>query len=995
MANGRTGLVIKPIAQMVNRLQSLYQRPPDNIRGLDADSWYSPLQPVKPFAPPGTEPRGFQTWAGQNLIFTPRSDSEFSAADLKALATYPLARICISNVKDAVTRAPWEIQARPKMGETREERVKRSKGDTTITKLNRFFEYPDREHNWQEWLRVILDDLLVIDAAAILIRQTFKGEIVELPAVRGEMIVRYIDQNGFTPRPPDPAYAQNWWGLPLLNLTTDQLIYKPRNIVPRNTLASQLYGMSPTEELAPEIQIGIKRLQFVLSYYTEGSVPGVVQVVPRGTNPDRIEEAMDWMNSQLAGNLAKRNQWRLVQGFNEPGKPDQIVFSKEPLLAGLYDEKHIREIAFGYGTSPQRLIRMIRTEGKSSQESSAIEGTLPWINWVKGVIDYIIQVKMGFFGYEIAIDPYAEPDPLKNAAALTMLVSKGVLTPNEARKRVGEELRPEPEADRLGVITGLGFLPIGIPSVTAGVQIDDKGTAKPHPVKPTMPPEAVPRLGTPVNQEAGGGRSSGKNVGVPSGKESLDGEKIAKRARSRIEPDTLTAESHQAVHHIRHAVEQVFRKQHEHALTVTSHFSKAGWPRFTKRDSSVYFHLSAEDRARVLDISVDPADFTAKGREMNPHVTVLRGLHADVTIEEINKITEGIGDIDVVLAGLEAFPEGLEGVPLVIRVESKKLQQLREDLKVLPHTEPWSDYKPHICVAYLKPDAAVQDYVDAGNPLAGEVMRLAELVHSGGADYTEEELQKALLPSERLRRVEPAPPLAKAAAMLPFAATVSSLEQAFRAGKRAMQKATMVATSTIFLMRHGRTALDPVHRSDGWLDFPLSDDGRVRLLTAQQYMKEVPLTAIYCSDLKRTRETADIMASGSIFRPPVIEDNDAKTWNLGVLAGQKKAPNKKKVEWLMKHPDEAPEGGESLNSFRERFGVFMKRLKAKVRTGGGPVLAVLSGSALRELSREMYDDDDNVLDLDEGGMLTLKPSGGDWKAEVIFGHKDLEEQQLS
>jgi len=25
----------------------------------------------------------------------------------------------------------------------------------------------------------------------------------------------------------------------------------------------------------------------------------------------------------------------------------------------------------------------------------------------------------------------------------------------------------------------------------------------------------------------------------------------------------------------------------------------------------------------------------------------------------------------------------------------------------------------------------------------------------------------------------------------------------------------------------------------------------------------------------------------------------------------------------------------------------------------------------------------------------LKPSGGDWKAEVIFGHKDLEEQQLS
>ena len=145
--------------------------------------------------------------------------------------------------------------------------------------------------------------------------------------------------------------------------------------------------------MAPEIQIGIARMEFVLSYYRDGSVPGVVQVVPRGTAPDKIQEAMEWMNSQLAGNLAARNQWRLIQGFNEPGKPDQIEFTKEPLLAGLYDEKHIREIAFGYGTSPQRLMKMIRTEGKGASDSAEVEGTLPWVLSVKGVIDYIIQRK--------------------------------------------------------------------------------------------------------------------------------------------------------------------------------------------------------------------------------------------------------------------------------------------------------------------------------------------------------------------------------------------------------------------------------------------------------------------------------------------------------------------------------------------------------------------------------------------------------------------------
>jgi hypothetical protein len=764
MANGRTGLIIKPITSMVQSLQSLYQRPPERIRGIDLDSWYSPLQPVQPFAPAGSgiEPRAFQMWAGQNLIWTPRADAEYSAADLKVLATYPLARICIENVKDTVGRAPWEIQLRSKPGETRNQVAQRAKNDENIKKLNRFFEYPDREHNWQEWLRPLMDDLLVIDAPSVLVRKTYKGDIVELPVIRGEMIVRYIDQNGFTPAPPSPAYAQNWWGLPLVNLTTDQLVYKPRSIVPRNTLASQMYGMSPTEQMADEIMVGVKRLQFVRAYYEEGSVPGVVHVVPRGTSVDRIEEAMDWMNSQLAGNLAKRNQWRMVQGFNDPGKPDQIVFTKEPLLAGLYDEKHIREIAFGYGTSPQRLMKMIRTEGKSSADAAEIEGTLPWVLWVKGIIDFIIQRKMGLVDYEIAINPYAEPDPLKNAAALTMLVGKAVLTPNEARKRVGEELRPEPEADQLGVITGTGFLPVGVAPVQAGVMVDDKGQIKPHPVIPNAPPKPpvngdhnAARGSTPVSQEAGGGRSIGRNVGVPSGNESLDGKKkIAKRLGSRIEPDVLTPESEQAAHQVRQTLQKVFAAQSKISVATTRFHKTLGNILEKRKFGSVQFNLSPPDAQRVISIPVEGLHFAAKGRDMQPHVTVLFGFHDSVTADQINKITNGVGNVDVTLGPLEAFTLGEDGVPLVIRVESDKLRKLHEDLKVLPHTDTHPEYLPHICIAYLTPDAPAQDYVDAGNPLEGELFTLRDLKFSG-IDYTVNDLEKLMLPSERIKRLEP------------------------------------------------------------------------------------------------------------------------------------------------------------------------------------------------------------------------------------------------
>lgn len=761
MASSRSGLVIRPVSQFLSGVRSLYQKPPNTIAGINQETgWFSPFQPVQPYGPPGTEPRGFQTWAGQNLIFTPRVDAEFTAADLKTLATYPLARICIENVKDTVTRAPWEIQLRARPNETRQEVANRAKDDEILIKLNRFFEYPDREHNWQEWLRPLLDDLLVIDAPAILIRKTFKGDIVELPVIRGEMIVRYIDEQGWTPAPPSPAYAQNWWGLPLVNLTTDQLIYKPRNIVPRNSLSSNLYGMSPSEQLAPEIQVGIKRLQFVLSYYTEGSVPGVVQVVPRGTSPERIEEAMEWMNSQLAGNLAKRNQWRLVQGFNEPGKADQIVFSKEPLLAGLYDEKHIREIAYGYGTSPQRLMKMIRTEGSASSDAAEVEGTLPWVLWVKGVIDYIIQRKMGFTDYEISINPYAEPDPLKNAAALTMLVAKAVITPNEARKRVGEELRPEPEADRLGVITGTGFVPVGVASVQAGVMVDEKGIIKPHPVTPN--PNAVPgkgdsnasRGGTPASQEAGGGRSTGRNTGKPNGKESLDGKKkIKKRIGARIEPGILTPESTQAVNHIEAAVNKVFQLQLARALGITqSHFHKVVGTILNKRKfGNVQFNLEPGDVQKILTIDVQGEHYAPKGRDVNPHVTVLWGFHPEVTAEQISAVTKGIGDIEIELGAFEAFPAGDDGIPLVIRVESEKLRKLRADLEALPHTKSWPDYKPHICIAYMKPDAPVQDYVDAGSPFAGETMTLKNLIYAG-ADYSASALEKMMLPSARLAR---------------------------------------------------------------------------------------------------------------------------------------------------------------------------------------------------------------------------------------------------
>jgi probable phosphoglycerate mutase len=191
---------------------------------------------------------------------------------------------------------------------------------------------------------------------------------------------------------------------------------------------------------------------------------------------------------------------------------------------------------------------------------------------------------------------------------------------------------------------------------------------------------------------------------------------------------------------------------------------------------------------------------------------------------------------------------------------------------------------------------------------------------------------------------------------------------------------------SVYLMRHGRTALDVDHRSDGWLDLPLSDKGRTGVIDAQQHMKMIPLKGIYAADLKRTVETAEIVKSGTQSNPKIHKDDDLKTWNLGVLSGVRKEIGRPLVEQLVATPEEAPEGGESLNDFKERFLPAFERLAAKA-TMIAPCLFVLSGSNLRTLGQEWLGDSEK-LDLDEGGLAVCRYAGGQWNVDVLFGHED-------
>jgi broad specificity phosphatase PhoE len=196
----------------------------------------------------------------------------------------------------------------------------------------------------------------------------------------------------------------------------------------------------------------------------------------------------------------------------------------------------------------------------------------------------------------------------------------------------------------------------------------------------------------------------------------------------------------------------------------------------------------------------------------------------------------------------------------------------------------------------------------------------------------------------------------------------------------------------IYLMRHGRTALDTDHRSDGWLDLPLSDEGQMELIDSQQALKTTPIKKIYTPDLQRTQETAAIMKSGLMSDPKIVVADEAKTWNLGVLAGTKKRYGRPEVQKLVANKDEAPLGGESYNSFVSRFWPWFEKRAKEVAKSGDAILIVCSGSNLRLLGQYCLGDQDAV-DLTEGGLAALYYSSGGWSGEVILGHEDDSENE--
>lgn len=107
------------------------------------------------------------------------------------------------------------------------------------------------------------------------------------------------------------------------------------------------------------------------------------------------------------------------------------------------------------------------------------------------------------------------------------------------------------------------------------------------------------------------------------------------------------------------------------------------------------------DKINFEDIYTDPEDSTY-GKEKYPHLTLLYGLHSEVTLDQIKNCFSGINSIDVEINGIGTFQGEQFDVVKFNVVKNEKLQTIFNNLSKLPNSNRFKDYQPHITISYLR-----------------------------------------------------------------------------------------------------------------------------------------------------------------------------------------------------------------------------------------------------------------------------------------------------
>lgn len=394
-------------------------------------------------------------------------------------------RRCIEIRKAEVATLDWAITitksavsgaqaAHPSMSRADIEADLRDRLGPEIARCSTFWEKPDpgQDEDTIEWLSKLLEDHLVLDAVAIYPRRTYGGDLYALEILDGSTIKVLRDWRGGRPQPPQPAFQQMLWGFPrgefiadvdddgtvLNGYQPDQLIYKRRNV--RTTSP---YGYSAVEQALSDIDVWLRRHQWIRAEYTDGTLPTgwLKQNGETGWTPAQTLEYERLLNDTYSGQTLERHRLRILPPGFETEMFDSIAEKYKPeydlyllkLVASHFDTT-IAELGFtetgGLGSSGYH-------EGQADVQQR--KATLPTLRWLQQLITSISRKHLGmapelefkFLGLE-------DEDEAAADQVAQDRIQFGRMTLNEDRDRIGAPRYPFAEADMPMLMTTRGVV---------------------------------------------------------------------------------------------------------------------------------------------------------------------------------------------------------------------------------------------------------------------------------------------------------------------------------------------------------------------------------------------------------------------------------------------------------------------------------------------------------------------------------------------------------
>jgi broad specificity phosphatase PhoE len=88
--------------------------------------------------------------------------------------------------------------------------------------------------------------------------------------------------------------------------------------------------------------------------------------------------------------------------------------------------------------------------------------------------------------------------------------------------------------------------------------------------------------------------------------------------------------------------------------------------------------------------------------------------------------------------------------------------------------------------------------------------------------------------------------------------------------------------TVVLLARHGQTDWNRDQRFQGHADPPLNETGRAQAVALADQLRDVPVSAVYSSDLRRAVETASVVAAAkglTVRTRPVLREIDVGEWS--------------------------------------------------------------------------------------------------------------------